>query len=164
MEGQSDRKFPPADVPPNVHIRLPNVPEAPMPLVNHFTRYPVESPETLALPQFTKSAGMIFSGTVTNVERHGGNGAQPVETVLWSAGQRYRVGERVLLFLYPRSKLGLTSCVGGQIGRFAVDSWGRVLLSAHHISAFRADPVLGGKSRVSFTDFALAVRRAGGEE
>jgi len=190
MEGQSDRKFPPADVPPNVHIRLPNVPEAPMPLVNHFTRYPVESPETLALPQFTKSAGMIFSGTVTNVERHGGNGAQPVETVLisvlvekairgatpgekitifqwiglWSAGQRYRVGERVLLFLYPRSKLGLTSCVGGQIGRFAVDSWGRVLLSAHHISAFRADPVLGGKSRVSFSDFALAVRRAGGEE
>jgi len=28
---------------------------------------------------------------------------------LWSSGQRYAVGERVLLFLYPKSKLGLTS-------------------------------------------------------
>ena len=79
-------------------------------------------------------------------------------------GQRYRVGERVLLFLYPPSKLGLTSCVGGRMGRFTVDPWGRVLLSAQHLSAFRADPVLGGKSRVRFSDFALAVRRASEEE
>ena len=36
--------------------------------------------------------------------------------------------------------------------------------SAQHLSAFRKDPVLGGKSRVAFSDFALAVRRAGEEE
>ena len=83
---------------------------------------------------------------------------------LWSGGQRYRVGERVLLFLYPPSKLGLTSCVAGAIGRFAIDPWGRVLLSAQHLSAFRADPVLGGKSRIRFSEFALAVRQAGEEE
>ncbi len=190
MESQSDRTFPPAGVAPDVHIRLPDIPEGPVPPVNHFTRYPVASPGTLGLPQFASSAGIIFSGTVTSVERHAGNSAQPVETVsisfhvekairgatpgenitisqwigLWSAGQRYRVGERVLLFLYPKSKLGLTSCVGGQVGRFSVDSWGRVLLSAQHLSVFRADPVLGGRSRVPFSDFAFAVRRAGGEE
>jgi hypothetical protein len=83
---------------------------------------------------------------------------------LWSGGQRYRIGEHVLLFLYPPSKLGLTSSVAGRIGRFTVDPWGRVLLSAHHLSAFRADPVLGGKSRVALSDFARAVRRASGEE
>jgi len=83
---------------------------------------------------------------------------------LWSSGQRYRVGDRLLLFLYPPSKLGLTSCVGGPMGRFALDPWGRVLLSAQHLSAFRTYPLLGGKSRVRFSDFALAVRQARGEE
>jgi hypothetical protein len=83
---------------------------------------------------------------------------------LWSGGQRYRVGERVLLFLYPPSKLGLTSSIGGGMGRFTIDPWGRVLLSAQHLSAFRADPVLGGKSRATVSDFALAVRRASEED
>ncbi|HKF00812.1 MAG TPA: hypothetical protein VKB49_00815 [Candidatus Sulfotelmatobacter sp.] len=127
---------------------------------------------------------------MTRIDHHATTSGAPVETVsvtfhvesairgvmpgedlsisqwigLWSAGQRYRVGERVLLFLYPRSKLGLTSCVGGQIGRFAVDTRGRVLLSSRHLSAFRTDPVLGGRSRVPLRDFALAVRRAGEEE
>ena len=50
------------------------------------------------------------------------------------------------------------------MGRFTIDPLGRVLLSAQHLSAFQADPVLGGKSRVSFSDFALAVQRAGEEE
>ncbi len=132
---------------------------------------------------------MIFSGTVAGIERHAATNGQ-VETVaitfqiersirgatagtsltvsqwigLWSSGQRYRVGERVLLFLYPQSRLGLTSCVAGMMGRFDVDAWGRVELSARHLSMFRKDPVLGGKSRVRFSDFALAVRRAGEEE
>src|SRR5713226_8041859 len=78
---------------------------------------------------------------------------------LWSSGQRYRVGERVLLFLYPPSKLGLTSTVGAEIGRFRVDPAGQVLLSAQQLSAFRDNPVLAGKSRVKFNDFALAVQR-----
>ena len=98
-------------------------------------------------------------------------GATPGEEIvitqwigLWSAGQRYRIGERVLLFLYPPSKLGLTSCIGGPMGRFAIDSYGRVLLTAQQLAAFQKDPVLGGKSRVRMSDFALAVRRAGEEE
>jgi hypothetical protein len=85
-------------------------------------------------------------------------------TGLWSAGQRYRVGERVLLFLYPPSKLGLTSCVAGPMGRFTIDPRGRVLLTAQHLSSFKADPILGGKALASFSDFARAVERAGQEE
>lgn len=155
--------------------------------VTHYPRFPWGS---FGLPRFTHAAGMIFSGTVKRIARIPAQPNLAVETVaitlsvenairgaipgqevtisqwigLWSSGQRYRVGERVLLFLYPTSKLGLTSCVGGLMGRFQIDSWGRVLLTPQHLVAFRADPVLGGKSRVSFSDFALAVRRAGEEE
>jgi hypothetical protein len=133
---------------------------------------------------------MIFSGTVTKIERRPARRGQSVEAVavtfhiesalrgtatgrnltinqwigLWSSGQRYAVGERVLLFLYPKSKLGLTSCVGGLLGHFAIDRTGRVALTGQQLSAFRNDPVLGGKSRARFSDFALAVRHAGEEE
>lgn len=191
MQSQSDRVSSPADFAPDLHVRLPLPIEAPAPPVNNSLRFPVAAPTgSFGLPHFARSAGVIFSGTVTNIRRHAATSTQPVETVsitfhvekairgatpgesltisqwigAWSAGQRYRAGERVLLFLYPKSKLGLTSCVGGQIGRFTVDSWGRVLLSAQHLSVFRTDPVLAGKSHVAFSDFALAVRRAGGEE
>jgi len=79
---------------------------------------------------------------------------------LWSGSQHYEVGERLLLFLYAPSRLGLTSSVGGSLGRFTIDSAGRVLLSEQHLSVFAADPVLGGKSRIPFSDFAQNVRRA----
>jgi hypothetical protein len=151
---------------------------------------PGTPPRTIGFPLIARAAGTIFSGTVTAIARRPASPSQAVETVaitfhienairgatrgedltisqwigLWSSGQRYRIGERVLLFLYPPSKLGLTSCVVGAMGRFMIDPRGRVLLSAQHLSAFRADPVLGGKSRVSFSDFALAVHRAGEEE
>jgi hypothetical protein len=141
-------------------------------------------------PDVVRAAGMIFSASVKRIERRPATRGQSVETVaitfhverairgatpgedltvaqwigLWSGGQRYRVGERVLLFLYPRSKLGLTSCVGGMLGRFNVDAWGRVLLSTQQLTVLHRDPVLGGRSRVPFSDFALAVRHAGEEE
>jgi hypothetical protein len=163
----------------------------PAPDLRH--RLPITPPgsaETNGLPVIARAAGTIFSGRVTSIARHAPGNGRAVETVaitfhidnairgatpgedltisqwigLWSGGQRYRLGEHVLLFLYPPSKLGLTSCVAGGMGRFTIDPWGRVLLSAHHLSAFRADPVLGGKSRVRFSDFALAVRRASEEE
>lgn len=153
-------------------------------------RFPIASPGTIGFPLIARAAGMIFSGTVTAIKLHPANRGQSVETVaitfhienalrgatpgsrltilqwigLWSSGQRYRVGERVLLFLYPRSKLGLTSCVAGPMGRFIIDRSGRILLSAQQFSAFRANSVLGGKSRARFSDFALAVRRASEEE
>src|SRR5580765_6038975 len=111
---------------------------------------PGPRPGGFGFPQFSRAAGRIFSGTVTHIERRPATAGQTVETVavtfhvenavrgvtpgqnltitqwigLWSSGQRYRVGERVALFLYPNSKLGLTSTVGGSLGRFAVDRAG----------------------------------------
>ena len=147
------------------------------------------SPGTFGFSELTRAAGTIFSGTVIAITKRPGvlgkaletvaitfkvesamRGATPGESLtvsqwmgLWSSGQRYRVGERVLLFLYPPSKLGLTSCVAAPIGRFNIDPGGRVVLSAEHLSAFRTDPVLGGKSHATLNDFALAVQRAGAQ-
>jgi hypothetical protein len=101
----------------------------------------------------TNAAGTIFRGTVISIQAihpsrpgavetvevkfhvdEGFRGTRKGQTVtlrqwsaLWFQGQRYTVGERVLLFLYPPSKLGLTSAVGGQIGRFPIDGAGTVL-------------------------------------
>jgi hypothetical protein len=147
---------------------------------------PVRRAGTFGLTQLTQAAGTIFSGTVTAVVLRPVSRDQEIETVavtfhverairgvtpgedftisqwvgLWSSGQRYRVGERLLAFLYPTSKLGLTSCVGGAMGRFSVDLFGNILLSPQHLAAFHTDPVLAGKTRVAFGDFALAVRLA----
>lgn len=190
LAGQTDRPIRSEDGLRDFHTWLSQKPDAPGPPFHNSLRQPVLSPDSPGFTQISGAAGTIFSGIVTRVDHRPATSGQPVETVsitfhvengirgvtpgedltisqwigLWSAGQRYRVGERVLLFLYPRSKLGLTSCVGGQIGRFVVDARGRVLLSSRHLSAFRTDPVLGGRSRVPFRDFALAVRRAGEEE
>jgi len=45
-----------------------------------------------------------------------------------------------------------------------MDRNGRVLLTAQQLSAFRKDPVLGGKSRARISDLDLALRHAGEEE
>src|SRR5579862_67496 len=125
-------------------------------------------PTNLAL--LSRSAGIIFSGFVTRIERAPASQTRPIETIsvtfrvehavrgslpgtdltisqwigLWSAGQRYRVGERVFLFLYPKSKLGLTSAVAGPFGRFPIDSKGTIAFSPQHRSVLQTDPVLGG--------------------
>jgi hypothetical protein len=82
---------------------------------------------------------------------------------LWSSGQRYAVGEHVLLFLYPPSKLGLTSAVGGALGQFRVDSAGGILVSERQLAAFQADPLFAGRSRIAFNDFSQDVRQVIGE-
>lgn len=169
--------------------RLPEAVESDWAPVRLPPRVPV-APPGFGFPQFSRVAGVIFSGTVAKIEPRRATRGQPLETVavtfhvessirgatpgkdiviaewigLWLGGQQYRIGERVLLFLYPPSKLGLTSSIGGPMGRFAVDPYGRVLLTAQQLAAFQKDPVLGGKSRVRMSDFALAVRRAGEEE
>jgi hypothetical protein len=79
---------------------------------------------------------------------------------LWNHGERYRVGERVLLFLYSPSKLGLTSPVGGAVGKFKVKSDGQVLMTRQHVQFLWRDPILGGKTVVPYADFSLAVQRA----
>jgi hypothetical protein len=129
-------------------------------------------------------AGIIFSGRVTSVGRtrsshgqapasttitfqveHGLRGASAGHSLtihewagLWASGERYRVGERVLLFLYAPSRLGLTSPVAGTMGRFAMDSEGRIVLTPQHALTFAADSILGGRTVVSYGDFVQAVR------
>jgi hypothetical protein len=149
---------------------------------------PIRRPQAIGFHRMVHSAGIIFSGTVINIEPRPASGGQSLETVaitfrvddairgatpgetltisqwtgLWSAGQRYRIGERVVLFLYPASRLGLTSSVSGLMGRFEMDAAHRIVISEQHRLAFRDDPVLAGKSRVTFREFARAVRETSG--
>ena len=152
------------------------------------------APSPIGLPQISGAAGIIFSGRVTFVGHAGGrlasaSGQSTASTVvtfqvehalrgttsgrsltihewagLWTGREHYRVGERVLLFLYPPSKLGLTSPVAGPMGRFGIDPQGRIKMNVQNISALAADPVIGGKKLVPCADFFHAVRRASGEE
>jgi hypothetical protein len=99
-------------------------------------------------------SALIFSGTVIQVEHRNSDSSSALATTsihfrvdqairnvrhgqivevkewggLWQSGERYHPGERVLLFLYPPSQLGLTSPVGNRSGRFPVNSAGHVLL------------------------------------
>ena len=156
-------------------------------------RYPV-APGTRIFPQLVRAAGIIFSGRVISIGRAPSSPGQArasttitfqVERAmrgasqgknltihewagLWTSGERYRVGEHVLLFLYLPGKLGLTSPVAGAMGRFATDSQGRIVLSARQVAALADDPILsgkpGGKTVIPYADFIQAIRRSGGEE
>lgn len=97
---------------------------------------------------------------------HALRGAQPGENLtihewagLWNNGERYRVGDHVLLFLYSPGRLALTSPVAGSIGKFKLDAHNRILLTPLHQQAFSRDPALSGKSVIPFTEFAQAIRR-----
>lgn len=138
--------------------------------------------------QITKQAGMIIAGRVILIEpvrlagsdqiaslrvtvqvEQGIRGARSGERAtfsewagLWSSGERYRVGERLLLFLYPPSAIGLTSPVGGGTGRLAIDERGRVLLPPEQDQAIRtpASPIRNGSRRmVHVQELARALRR-----
>jgi len=78
---------------------------------------------------------------------------------LWSAGPRYRVGERLLLFLYAPSMLGLTSPVGGRSGMLPVDIQGRVLLPSQPGDAGPARSTKTAPIRFRVEDIALSLRR-----
>jgi hypothetical protein len=81
---------------------------------------------------------------------------------LWASGERYRVGERVLLFLYPASKLGLTSPVQGSMGRFSVGSDGRVGVDPRRTGCCATHPPggnpPGGITRVTPIEFVRFLR------
>jgi len=184
LRSQSDARNPATG--PRIAISRPEEPVFRRPI----GLSPHPAPGTIGLREIARAAGLIFSGTVTAIEKHPATPSQAVETVavtfhvenairgttpgdnltvrewigVWSAGQRFRKGDHVLVFLYPPSKLGLTSCIGASYGVLRVDAAGRVLLSALQLSAFRPDLDLGGRSRVSFRDFAWAVRRASEQE
>ena len=162
-------------------VRIPVPPRLqPSPVVPANTGLPPD-----VFEQLVRTAGIIFSGRITSVGTSASSpGAGHASTVitfqvehamlgtragqdltihewggLWARGERYRVGERVLLFLYAPGKLGLTSPVAGSMGRFAMDSQGKVVLSPQQIAMFAADGVLRGKTVLSGSDFARAVQR-----
>jgi hypothetical protein len=146
---------------------------------------PLDPPGIRILPQrpsLTLKAGYIFSGTVKAVERltphangvavmritfhvdQGLRGTRTGQTLvirewagLWQAGDRYRPGERVMLFLYPPSKLGLTSPVGGASGRFGVDPGGQVVIEPRKVGPGRTH--LPANLRMPPLDFLRALRR-----
>jgi len=131
--------------------------------------------------QITRRSGYIFAGTVLTVERTAGDsvkitfhidrGIRGVRTGanltirewsgLWSVGERYRQGQRVMLFLYKPSKLGLTSPVGGSLGRMEVDPRGKIILQpAWQTELSRGStPEPRLQNRVSVRDFTRALRR-----
>ena len=143
---------------------------------------------TPSLRQMTRDSGYIFAGKVTGIERVADSLTADVSTVritfqveqgirgvrtgqtlvirewvgLWEQGERYRLGERLLLFLYRPSQLGLTSPVAGPLGRFTVDRNGKIDLQPDRIASLASNPAevqLRGKTRVTRRDFARAIRR-----
>lgn len=114
--------------------------------------HPVLPP--IVLRRVLANSGQIFSGTVLKVEHPAGNSSTALATTsiqfrvdeairgvqkgqivqikewagLWESGERYHDGQRVLLFLYPPSKFGLTSPVGRSSGRFPIDTGGHVFI------------------------------------
>jgi len=110
-------------------------------------------------------AGIIFSGTVSRIERVPGEDGQPValrvsfrvdeavrgcmagETIeivewaeLWARADRYRKGERVILFLYPRNEAGLTSQVAGELGVVVVGPQGQLLFTRSRLLCWTRGP------------------------
>jgi len=146
-----------------------------------------------SLVQLSRNSGYIFVGTVKSVARvepmsqsgvatvritfHVENALRGVrrgQTLVirewagrWDSGGHYRVGERTMLFLFPPGKLGLTSPVGGELGKFRLDSYGHVLLNREQIAAVSANPVLAapwqGRSRMTWRELSNGIRRASQE-
>jgi hypothetical protein len=155
------------------------------------TTFPQDEGSSERLRAITRAAGTIFRGTVISVEHrapsrpnqlgtveivfHVDEGLKGVRTGstihvrewigLWTSRDRYRMGERVALFLYPPSMLGLTSPVGGDAGGYPIDDRGRITLgpssgrtspaAARHSGKSSAPPI-----RFTHQEFRQAVRRA----
>ena len=151
------------------------------------------SPAPLSLSQLTRKAGFIFAGRVLRVERPA---PQPDRALVvritlrvdqalrgvrrgqtftltqwagaWDNGPQYRPGQRLLLFLYPRSRTGLTSVVGGRLGQFDLDASGnivlrddqeRILMNQQDQRRMRPRPL----AKYRYRDFAGRIPRAGDE-
>jgi len=124
-------------------------------------------------PNLDRHAAIIFFGRVTDVSRiapdfgvaefslqiifaveNGIRGAQAGSEFRllewpgrWQTGERYRIGERYLLFLHDPNAAGLTSPVGGSAGRFLIDSKGTIDISSAappsgRVSTSPSSPVL----------------------
>lgn len=153
---------------------------------NSATQKPVRVPPNWR--QVMNHAGMIFAGRVLAITPLPSDSPDHVTTVqitvavelgirgarsgqqltfhewagLWSSGERYRPGQRLLLFLYPPSSLGLTSPVAGPDGKLAIDAEGRIHLSEEQQQSIRKSDVpirLNPNRTVRLRDFVGALRR-----
>jgi hypothetical protein len=113
--------------------------------------------------QLSRQAGMIFAGTVltstppaTTIDRAipavqlsfrvdraiAGVERGQVLTIhewagAWSMHRPMRTGQHILIFLYPPSRLGLTSPVGGSLGQVALDANGKNVSRAGFANALQ---------------------------
>jgi hypothetical protein len=148
-------------------------------------------PAPLSLTQLTSKAGFIFSGRVLRVEHpaplpdrvpvmqvtlqveQGLRGTRRGQTFIltqwagaWDSSPRFRPGQRLLLFLYPRSPTGLTSVVSGRLGQFDLDAGGNIVLRADQQRLLQPQPdQLAGwirrpPAKYPYRDFVRRVRRA----
>ena len=150
--------------------------------------------------QLARRAGMIFSGTVLSTTAPEGRTDRGVPAVELSfrvesaiagvkPGQILTIhewagalselrplhrGERILLFLYPPSRLGLTSPVGGAQGQIRLDATGQFVSDREPASRVSMGNKLGpsllasgrGPSAargITVTQLERAIRRARGE-
>lgn len=143
----------------------------------------------LSLQTVTRAAGLIFKGQVTKVERVPSNsGSAEVMQItfrvsqavrgtrtgqmltirewagLWQhRGEQYRVGEKVMLFLYRNNQAGITSPIGGRAGRFEIDEHDNVALRPEQVKMVtdklaRATVVAPVRIRPSTSSNVRAVR------
>ncbi len=122
--------------------------------------------------QLSRSAGMIFSGTVLRVETQPAGKDRPIPLILikfrvdraiagvqkgqvlpvrewtgaWPTHRAMRGGEHLLIFLYPPSRLGLTSPVGGPLGQVLLSSRGEIVRTS------------AAEARVDSTAFAARLK------
>jgi hypothetical protein len=151
-----------------------------------FERPPIwRLPSPPGLREMILSAGYIFQGKVLSIQQvasgvpegtaimsvtfrvvQGLRGVRTGEIFtirewagLWRAGERYRVGENVVLFLHRPSRLGLTSPVAGPFGRFAVDAQGQMMMDEARGTILFPGPVMRPPVRLSPKRFFTLVGR-----
>jgi hypothetical protein len=136
----------------------------------------------------SQRAGMIFAGTVLSsgsqtvrmdrsvaaielrfrVDRPiaGVDAGQVLTIHEWagaSSGHRpLRRGEHILIFLYPPSRLGLTSPVGGSLGQIGLDSTGQYVAVTHQ-AITQSNRSLPARSLIKVSQLERAIRAARGE-
>ena len=91
----------------------------------------------------------------------------------WSMHRPMRSGEHILLFLYPLSRLGFTSPVGGSLGQIALDPSGKMVSKSGQQppapagvrnESLSQPPVPADLRSVSVVQLERAIRSARGEE
>lgn len=142
--------------------------------------------------QLSRRAGMIFVGTVLSVTAgnassnltssgapstvelqfrvdHAIAGVEPGQILTihewsgaWSMHRPMLTGQHILLFLYPPSRLGLTSPVGGAFGQIALESSG-MYVSKNEIRVRQDSAMVRGKQNdaqsVGVVQLERAIRR-----